>query len=343
MTVVVVAPLVAPSIAGALSQASWRWVFWVSFILAVVTCVPLALLPETNNTKAKAGSRCKGQTPPPPPNTTTMKMTQCPHPDSSDRDGVEEKEEGAEPDGGWKAVLTDVLLRPLRILVTEPIAATTCIYLASIYAIFYMYFQVYPLIFQGIYGMSPFVAGLMFLPIAAGACFAQVIFYLYDNHFQRARAKGAAWTVRQGSRRLPLACFGGPLMAVSMFWLGWTANCAIPWAVPCLSGFFFGLGDLIIFGPLLNYLADSYGVFAASAMAASSSSRSVIGAVLPLASYPMYGELGIAWATTLLACLTLVLSVTPFVFMRYSQALRDRSRFCRSLPDAEARLRDQQV
>lgn len=179
--------------------------------------------------------------------------------------------------------------------------------------------------------MSPVVSGLMFLPIAVGACFSQVIFYLYDGYFERAHANGTAWTLRQGSRRLPLACIGGPMMAISMFWLGWTANPTISWAVPFLSGFFFGLGDLIIFGPLLNYLADSYGLFAASAMAASSSSRSIVGAVLPLTSYPLYERLGIAWATTLLACLTLILSATPFVFMRYSQTLRDRSKFCKML------------
>ncbi len=45
---------------------------------------------------------------------------------------------------------------------------------------------------------------------------------------------------------------------------------------------------------LLNYLVDAYEVFAASAMAAASLTRSSFGAVLPFAAKPMYSALGVA-------------------------------------------------
>lgn len=307
MVTVVVAPLIAPSISGALSETSWRWVFWTALILAGVTLVPLVFLPETH--RRTIALRCRSR--------ERRKVNTLSH-----------EKTAVKTDHEWHNMFTVVLVRPLRMLTTELIAATTCFYLAVIYAIFYMYFQVYPLIFSGVYGMSTSISGLMFFPIGVGACFSLPVFYLFDRHFKQAQTEGKPWAMREGSRRLPLVCAGGPLMAISMFWLGWSANPAIPWVVPFLSGFLFGLGDLLIFTPLLNYLADSYGVFAASAMAASSSTRSVLGAVLPLASFPIYDGLGIAWATSLLACLTLLLSVTPFVFMRYSKAMRNRSKFC---------------
>ena len=50
---------------------------------------------------------------------------------------------------GPKHMITVVLTRPFRMLVHESIVLFTCIYLALAYAIFYLYFQAYPIIFQG--------------------------------------------------------------------------------------------------------------------------------------------------------------------------------------------------
>ena len=55
------------------------------------------------------------------------------------------------------------MTRPFRMLLHESIVSLTSLYLALAYAIFYLYFEAYPIIFQGIYGMSAGIAGLMFL------------------------------------------------------------------------------------------------------------------------------------------------------------------------------------
>ena len=82
---------------------------------------------------------------------------------------------------------------------------------------------------------------------------------------------------------------------------------------------------------LLNYLVDAYEVFAASAMAAASLSRSSFGAVLPFAAKPMYRALGVAWATSLLGFFSLGLCVVPFVFLKWGGRMRERSGFCQYL------------
>lgn len=82
---------------------------------------------------------------------------------------------------------------------------------------------------------------------------------------------------------------------------------------------------------LLNYLVDAYEVFAASAMAAASLSRSSFGAVLPFAAKPMYRTMGVAWATSLLGFFSLALCVVPFVFVTWGGRMRDRSKFCQYL------------
>lgn len=139
------------------------------------------------------------------------------------------------------------------------------------------------------------------------------------------------WTMREEYHRLPIACLGSPFCVVSLFWLGWSAQPGIHWMVPCLSGLFFGFGYLLIFTALSNYLVDAYEVFAASAMAASCFSRSIVGACLPLAAKPLYGSLGVQWATSLLGFLSLVLVPIPFALTYCGPRVRAKSKFCQYL------------
>jgi len=88
------------------------------------------------------------------------------------------------------------------------------------------------------------------------------------------------------------------------------------------------MGYVLIFMALLNYLTDAYDIFAASAMAASSCCRSVAGAVLPFAATPMYRNLGVAWASSLLGFLSLGMCIVPFMFLWKGDVLREGSMFC---------------
>lgn len=98
-----------------------------------------------------------------------------------------------------------------------------------------------------------------------------------------------------------------------------------------LSGIPFGVGFMLIFMALLNYITDAYEIFAASGMAATSCCRSVFGALLPLAATRMYDTLGIAWASSLLGFLSLAMSIIPFAFIKYGDRIRANSKFCQEL------------
>lgn len=176
--------------------------------------------------------------------------------------------------------------------------------------------------------MSPGEAGLMFLPIFAGAAIATSLFIYYDVFLRNAQRQNKAWTRREEARRLPLACIGGPFLVIALFWLGWSSREGIPFYVPMLAGIPFGVGFVLLFMALLNYLTDAYEIFAASAMAAASCCRSLAGAVLPFATTPMYNNLGVAWATSLLAFLSLIMCAIPFIFLWKGDTLRAGSKFC---------------
>ena len=155
---------------------------------------------------------------------------------------------------GAKEIMTTVLTRPLYMMVKEGVVLFTCLYLSLAYAIFYLFFEAYPIIFQGVYKMNAGVSGLAFLPVLIGAIISLVMFVYYDIYLQRAKKEHKRWTEIEEYRRLPLACCGGPLYVISLFWLGWTAREDIHWIVPMLAGVPFGLGFMLIF--MVSQLVD---------------------------------------------------------------------------------------
>ena len=309
--------MLAPIISGFVSVVSWRWTFWVGLIVAGASLVFLLFLPETYGPTIlkKRAKRMRKETG--NPNIFAP---------------IELDKKGA------KQMATVTLMRPLHMIAFEAIVLFTCLYLSIAYAIFYLFFEAYPLIFEGIYHMSTGVAGLAFLPILVGAVIALGIFIYYDGVLQRAKKANAHWASIEEYRRLPLACFGGPLYVISLFWLGWTASPNIHWIVPMLAGVPFGIGFMLIFMALLNYVTDAYEIFAASGMSATSICRSIFGALLPLAAGPMYATLGIHWASSLLGFLSLAMCIIPFAFIKYGDRIRANSRFCQELKERKERL-----
>lgn len=210
----------------------------------------------------------------------------------------------------------------------------------------------------GIYGMNTGETGLAFvaskrsqprpketqlnlMTVLIGAVIALFVFLYYDHILQQAKKRGAHWTSIEEYRRLPLACLGGPLYVISLFWLGWSASPDVHWIVPMLAGIPFGVGFMLIFMALLNYVTDAYEIFAASAMSATSCCRSIFGAILPIAARPMYSKLGIPWATSLLGFLSLGMSIIPFAFIKYGDRIRANSKFCQELKERKEPTEEQ--
>lgn len=55
--------------------------------------------------------------------------------------------------------------------------------------------------------------------VGVGAFIAVFVFLWYDRFLSQKKAQGKTWAHREEYRRLPLACAGGPLYGLSLFWL----------------------------------------------------------------------------------------------------------------------------
>ena len=108
---------------------------------------------------------------------------------------------------------------------------------------------------------------------------------------------------------------------------GWSSDPNLHWIVSALGIGCVGMGIYSIYLAVVNYLADAYEKYAASALSAASMGRNVFGAFLPLATPALYDNLGYKWASSLLGFIGLLLSVVPIVLLVKGESIRARSPF----------------
>ncbi|KAJ5834159.1 Major facilitator superfamily domain general substrate transporter [Penicillium robsamsonii] len=217
------------------------------------------------------------------------------------------------------------LSRPWVLLFQEPIVFLLSLYMAIVYGTLYMMFAAFPIVYQQYRGWNQGVGGLAFLGIMIGMLFA-VAYSVWDNK----RYIGVS-NKHQGfappEARLPPCLLASVAIPIGLFWFAWTNYPSIHFMASIAAGVPFGFGMVLVFLSIMNYLIDSYTIFAASVLAANSVIRSLFGAAFPLFTSYMYENLGIHWASSIPAFLALACVPFPFLFYKYGPAIRTRCKF----------------
>ncbi len=99
------------------------------------------------------------------------------------------------------------------------------------------------------------------------------------------------------------------------------------WIVPALGIACVGFGIYSIYLAVVNFRADAYEKYAASALSAASVGRNVFGAFLPLATLALYRNLGFQWSGSLIGFIALALTAAPIVLLIKGEEIRARSPF----------------
>ncbi|PNS17171.1 hypothetical protein CAC42_7225 [Sphaceloma murrayae] len=225
-----------------------------------------------------------------------------------------------------KSIITKQLSRPLTMLFTEPAVTCIALYASFVYGLLYLTLEVFPIVF-GPAGRnwSPVVASLPFIALFVGVLFAIAINLGNQPRYIRILNANNGKAVPEA--RLPPLAIGAFLFAIGLFWFGWTASPSLPWPAPVCAAIFIGAGFNAIFQQCINFLIDTYTVYAASAVSANTFLRSIIAAALPLVARPMFRNLGVGPAMSVLGGIATLAIPVPFLFMRYGRDLRKRSRF----------------
>ncbi|KAA1129436.1 hypothetical protein PGTUg99_003083 [Puccinia graminis f. sp. tritici] len=301
-----------PVIGSALVESSlgYRWIFWAIMIFSGATWfLILFTMPETYSPilLAKKAKRLR--------ETTGDMNFYAPH----------EKE-----DCSTKGILRRTIFRPVEMMLTEPILLLIVTYLSIVCGMLYSLLETFPIIWQDIRGFNSHETSMIFIGLGFGSVLGRFLQVFLARPMKRLVLE---W---QGNPPCEMnlygAMFAGPFFVGGILWLGWTGAYAhIPWWVPALSTVFLGMSFNLAYISLQCYLVDVYLTHAASALAASTICRAIVGAVVPLFTRQMYIGLGTQWACTLTGCFALMISVSPFIFYKYGGRLRANSKFSQAL------------
>ncbi|KAE8186194.1 hypothetical protein CF335_g7516 [Tilletia laevis] len=217
-------------------------------------------------------------------------------------------------------------------LLREPLVIIVCAYTALLYGLLYGVLAAFPLIWQEIRGRNEEYASLVYLALLGGFTGGNLIIgcWFQDRSFKKKYDRGEYVP----EARISPAIWASFLVPVGLLIFGWTSpydelvgNVDVHFVVPCLALVVFTAGMSIVFNSWLSYLSDAYSNQAASAMAAATFSRSLLGAAFPLFMREMLLGMTIQWTFTFFSIISIFLSIGGIVFVKKGGAIREKSQY----------------
>ncbi|KAI3227171.1 hypothetical protein DTO012A7_6837 [Penicillium roqueforti] len=283
------------------NRKGWRWTQWTTIFFAIMTGITITIAKETFHPiiKRRRARELGLEAPPSAPLSSKLRL-----------------------------FVTISLLRPIHMLLTEPIVGFICLYVACEFATLFSFFAAFPLIFQGTYHFNIESSGLVFLAIVVGCLLGTVTVILCNVFLYLPKVANHPEGQTPPEYRLYPALIGSVGLPIGLFWFAWTARADISWASPVVAIVVFGWGNLCVFVSTTQYLVDTYhGLTIASAMSANGLARYGLAAAFPLFTVQMYTRLGTGWASSVLGFISVALLPVPWVFFKGGKRLRALSKY----------------
>lgn len=224
-------------------------------------------------------------------------------------------------------ILTKSVTLPIRMLFLEPILLSVTLYNSFIFGLLYLLLTAIPIIFGSTgYGFSQGVSLLPYIATILGVEVGGIMNLFFDKRYLRIMKKAGKLVPEE--RLLPMM-IGAVAFPCGLFWIAWTGQYPnkVHWIVPTIGTFFIGFGLICIFLPSLSYLVECYLPYTTSAIAGNTMVRYIFGAIFPLFARQMFERLKVNWGGSLLGFISVLLLPIPFLFYKYGQLLRDKSRY----------------
>lgn len=300
-------PAIGPIAGGFIAEnTTWRWCFWATSIATVVIqAFGLVFLRETYvpkilHVKAKKLRKETGNT----------KLH-------------------TEYEDGRKLLpkLRVSLKRPFIMLGTQPIVQVLAVYMAYIYGLMYLVLSTFPALWTEQYHESVGIGSLNYISLGLGFFLGvQICAPINDAIYRRLKKRNN--NIGKPEFRVPLLVPGGILVPIGLFWYGWSAQARIHWIMPDIGAVIFAAGTILGFQCIQTYIVDAYTKYAASAIAAATTLRSLAGFGFPLFAPYMYNALGDGWGNSLLGFISIGIGIpAPFLLWFYGEKLRNKSQF----------------
>ncbi|KAJ0337712.1 hypothetical protein COL154_006207 [Colletotrichum chrysophilum] len=214
------------------------------------------------------------------------------------------------------------IVRPLRLLFTEPIVFLVAFISAIAFGLIYLFTEVLPMVYEEL-GFTDGWKNIPFLALVIGMLLS-VLTRFYDRHVL-ANAKLPVSPESKFTGYL----IGAPALAIGLWWFAWTIPpyASIHWIVPTLALVPVGYAVNEFDHVLAGYLSDCYETYTASSFAALALTRSLFCASFPLFGRILFDALDFNRASSLFAALATGLCIVPPMLVRYGAWLRGRSKY----------------
>lgn len=222
-------------------------------------------------------------------------------------------------------LIYDALVIPWKINALDPAILFTSVYTGLVYAVFYSFFEVFPIVFIDIYGMNLGQMGLTFLSVTIGVALAGICLFLYLHYYvnPRMRVKG----YEGPEQRLLPSVVASFVLPVGLFMFGWTSRSSIHWIVPCIGAALIAGGMITVINNILLYVALAYPKYSASLFAGNDVVRSTIAFSGIMFANPLFHNLGVGRGCSLLAGLTIGCIIGILILYFFGANLRAKSKF----------------
>ncbi|KAK4145659.1 major facilitator superfamily domain-containing protein [Dichotomopilus funicola] len=316
--------VLGPVVGGFVEQyCAWRWNIWIQLIFGVVVqALHLFTVPETRTTvmmdKIAKRRRKSGEQP--------------------NVYGPNELVPYAERFSAREILLTWV--RPFKMYLTEPIVLTLSLLSGFSDALIFMFIQSFALVYKQ-WGFNTYELGLSFIPILVGYVIAWLSFIPVIKRNIRERKEKPDDETAQYESRLWWLLYTAPCLPIGLIIFAWTSTGPpIHWIGSAVAAAIVGIANYSIYMATIDYMICAYGPYSASATGGNGWSRDFLAGVLTLPATPFFKNIGgknhLAYASTILFCISFVLVIAVYIIYFWGPALRKRSPFAQQLSDARA-------
>jgi len=207
-------------------------------------------------------------------------------------------------------------------------------------ALIFMFLQSYSLVYKQ-WGFGPVEIGLAFLPILVGYFIAYFSFIPAIRRNIKERHAHPDDERSQYESRLWWLLYTAPCLPIGLIGFAWTSGGPpIHWMGTMVFSAIIGIANYSIYMATIDFMICAYGPYSASATGGNGWSRDFLAGVLTIPATPFYTNIGgkhhLEYASTILACIALLLVSAVYVIYWKGPVLRARSPFAQQLQTARA-------
>ncbi|KAL7769723.1 hypothetical protein ACKLNR_001107 [Fusarium oxysporum f. sp. zingiberi] len=240
-----------------------------------------------------------------------------------------------------RQMMATSVMRPFYLLFTEPVVFSFSLWAAFSWAVLYLSFSIVPYLYSDNYNMSMRI----YVAMMASAIIATVVGILQENLMKHPLWSGHVdekevsrfwrfirkhFPADSPEARLYFSCLTALLLPAGLF-VAFLSPISTSHYTQAIGIGFANWGIYSVYLATFNYLADTYHMYASSALAAQSFCRNVLGGIFPVLTGIMFDNLGLRNAGCVLGGIASVLTLIPWVLVLFGSRIRARSKFAISL------------